>query len=68
VFARRVFHTVDRLSMFPESGRVVPEREDRHVREIIVQQYRVLYRYDGRDVEVVAIYHGARRLPLREID
>ena len=41
---RRLVAAVGRLREFPESGRVVPERNTPEIREVIVQPYRVVYR------------------------
>jgi plasmid stabilization system protein ParE len=60
--ADQVFQAADRLAMFPRSGRVVPEHKLDNVREIIVQNYRVFYRLDGDEVEILAVQHGVRRL------
>jgi plasmid stabilization system protein ParE len=51
------------------SGRIVPERGTTACREIVVGQYRVLYRYelDEELVQILAVIHGARLLPM-EID
>jgi len=35
VFANRVFESVERLEMFPQSGRIVPELQLEMMREII---------------------------------
>lgn len=35
-FVRSLFHAVERLADFPESGRIVPEFNDPLLREIIV--------------------------------
>jgi toxin ParE1/3/4 len=35
---------VERLETFPESGRVVPERNDEEIRQIIMRPYRIVYR------------------------
>lgn len=40
----RLVAAVERLQAFPESGRIVPERADPSIREIIVGAYRVVYR------------------------
>jgi len=49
-----------RLEMFPESGRIIPEVEDKMLREIIVQGYRVMYRLEPDRVLILAIMHGSR--------
>jgi len=62
----RIIQATEQLAMFPFSGRVVPDRIDSTVRELIVQSYRLVYRASEDLVELIAIWHGARRPP--EID
>ena len=38
----RIVAAVERLQAFPDSGRVVPERNDPQIREVIVRPYRVV--------------------------
>lgn len=52
----------DRLALFPMSGRVVPEHKLEDVREVLVQNYRVIYRVTEDEVEVLSVQHGARLL------
>ena len=59
----RLFHAVDRLELFPLSGRVVPELGDESVREIILGSYRIVYRIREGMVHVITVFHGVR--PLR---
>ena len=66
--ARRLATTIKsrvaRLEKFPESGRTVPEFPTSDLREIIVSDYRVIYRYlkAASRVEILAVRHGARVL------
>jgi toxin ParE1/3/4 len=60
--SERIFHAVERLELFPESGWVIPEFGIDRYREIVVSQYRILYRFDGTDVFITAVVHGARDL------
>ena len=53
------------LSAFPQSGRAIPEYEDVELRELIEPPYRLLYRVNGERIDVIAIFHGAQRLPDR---
>lgn len=62
LFAHRVFHATERLSLFPLSGRVVPEIGRDDIRELIVQSYRIIYRVLPEEVEILTIHHGARPL------
>ncbi len=60
VFAQGVINAIERLLIFPESGRIVPEYNRKDLREIIFQNYRIVYRIKSDAVEVVTITHGAR--------
>ena len=53
---------VDRVAAFPHSGRMVPELGDPAVREIILGNYRLVYRRKARTVELLTVYHGSRLL------
>ena len=64
-FGDKLFQTVERLSIFPESGRIVPEFGDPLIREIIRKPCRIVYRLDPEKliVEIVRIWHSARGIP-----
>ena len=50
------------LRDFPQLGRVVPERGDERLREIIHRPYRIPYRVHEPEqrVEILRFWHGAR--------
>jgi addiction module RelE/StbE family toxin len=60
----RLHESAERLRQFPESGRHLPEFPDLPHREIIVDSYRVIYRYAAEieAVFVVTVFHGRRLL------
>jgi addiction module RelE/StbE family toxin len=60
----RIVHSVERLQDFPRSGRIVPERSDPNVREVIVRPYRVVYRLRGDQAEVVTVFRASRLFPV----
>ena len=64
LFAIDVFNAVERLVDFPESGRIVPERNDPQLREIIFGNYRIAYRLHQQTAELLTIHHAARPLDL----
>lgn len=68
LFAVDVLTAVERLEAFPLSGRVVPEINDAEIREIILGNYRIVYRYRDILVEILTIYHGARLLNPLDLD
>lgn len=59
-FASDIITHVQNLEKFPEMGRIVPERKDPRLRELIVSQYRVVYRIQGDFIEIAFIFHGRR--------
>lgn len=58
-FLRRIIEAAEHLRAFPEMGRVVPEFEDESIRELIVQNYRVVYVFRDGVVYMAAAKHGA---------
>ena len=71
--ATRLYEAVGELRLFPESGRVVPERGDPALRELIRPQnfrnpqppYRMVYRRHAAAVDILTIFHAARQFPQR---
>jgi toxin ParE1/3/4 len=64
-FGDLIFARVDMLERFPEIGRIVPERNQPHIREIVVSPYRIVYRLRKPEklVEILRVWHGARGEP-----
>jgi len=50
------------LTEFPAVGRIVPEYDDKKIRERIIYSYRMIYRIDGQNITVVAVIHGRSML------
>lgn len=67
LFVVDVIEAVDRLVDFPKSGRIVPELSNSAVREVILGNYRIVYRLAGQSVHVLTIFHGARLLNPRKL-
>jgi plasmid stabilization system protein ParE len=63
IFAVEVVALAEAILAMPRLGGMVPEYERDDLRERILHNYRVIYRLRGEDVEIVAVTHGARRLP-----
>ncbi|MGH7961232.1 MAG: type II toxin-antitoxin system RelE/ParE family toxin [Candidatus Binatia bacterium] len=59
---REVQKKTGRLAQFPLSGRVVPEVVEEGLREVIVGNYRVIYRLSGRTVEILTVVHSQRKI------
>jgi plasmid stabilization system protein ParE len=68
VFVDRLTGSVTRLRTFPRSGRVVPEFGLEHIRELIVSNYRIVYRVRGDTVEVTTVFHSTWSIGLQNIE
>lgn len=56
------------LETYPKAGRVVPELDNKIVRELIVGFYRLIYRIKDSDhIEVLTVYHSMRLLKPRTL-
>jgi len=62
LFVMDVLQAVERFADFPALGRVVPDIGDKAIRELILGNYRIIYRLRSEAVEVLTIHHGARLL------
>ena len=60
---QRLVSAPERLRQFPESGRIVPERSDAGLRELILRPFRMVYRLRGDSIEIVTVFHAARLPP-----
>ena len=55
-----VISQVERLTDFPESGRIVPEFGIVNLREIIYSPFRIVYRLDKSRVRIVRVWRSER--------
>ena len=64
LFVKKLYDAVQKLKEFPNIGRFVPEVNITSVREIIFQNYRIIYRNMIDYIEIITIFHGSRLLRL----
>lgn len=57
-----MLRAVERLEKFRELGRIVPETNDPNIRELILGNYRIVYRLKFDTPEILTIYHSSRLL------
>jgi len=50
-------HAVARLEEFPESGRILPELGLTEIREVIIENYRIVYMETSKVCFVLAVVH-----------
>ena len=60
---QRVVAAADRLILFPQSGRIVPELADPQIREVVQGSYRIVYRLTEKQVHILTVHHAARLFP-----
>jgi len=62
---KKLFERPDILKTFPQAGRIVPEKNDENVRELIEGNYRIIYEIVSADqINILTVYHSARDLTL----
>ena len=56
----RIREAVELMSANPEAGHWLPEVESRHIREIYVASFRIVYRTRSETIQVLTVIHGAQ--------
>lgn len=64
----RIFKRAEDLSLFENSGRRVPESNDKKIRELVFGNYRIIYKIQSTVVYVLTVRHFKQMLPLEEIN
>lgn len=59
-FIRKIKKSVEALQKFPFRGRTVPELSRSDIREIIVGNYRVIYKIKGKAVFILTVFVARR--------
>jgi toxin ParE1/3/4 len=63
--ADRILNRIERAAGFPLSNRIVPEKAEESIREVILRPYRIIYQVDDRReaIHILRIWHAARGVP-----
>lgn len=61
-----IVSAVESLADQPDMGRMVPEFDSEHLRELIRPPFRIVYRRDRRHVRIVRVWRSERLLRLPE--
>lgn len=51
---------IENLLLFPEMGKVVNKRES--IRQIIYKSYKILYKFDSKNIYILHIIHHSRNI------
>ncbi len=59
----RFFEATEILSTKPSVGRIVPEIKKPNIRELILGNYRIIYKIiNANRIDILTIHHSARRI------
>lgn len=60
---QKIYDRTDILKSFPQAGRIVPEKNEENVRELIEGSYRIIYEIVSENlIYILTVYHSARDL------
>ncbi|MCH7514604.1 MAG: type II toxin-antitoxin system RelE/ParE family toxin [Bacteroidetes bacterium] len=62
---KRIRERVRHLKKVSKSGRDVPEYIDKKLKELIIGNYRIIYRIrSANHIDIITVHHSAKRLKL----
>lgn len=67
-WAESVFASAKNLTRFPESGRRVAEVRRKDLREIVMGNYRLIYRIKDQEIAILTVRHFKQVLPTEEVN
>lgn len=66
VYVSKILAKGDGVSVFPNSGREVPETELNFIREVYLGDYRIIYSIMEDCINILTVHHGNRKLRILE--
>ena len=66
-FVEAIFSEAQRLKDFPNLGRKIPDFPNLPYRELLFENYRIIYRSGDSEVVVISIRHQKQLLPIEEV-
>ncbi len=68
ITANKIYLRVSSLKKQPYSGRIVPEFNDKNIREIIDGNYRIVHEIiNDHQIDILRIFHSARKLKKKNL-
>jgi len=62
-----IFEAGNKIKVFPEKGRIVPELRRKNIREVFCYEYRIIYRIESKRIYVLTVLHMKQRLKKKHI-
>lgn len=67
-WARRLIDAAERIALFPSYGRVVPEVDRPDIREVILDNYRIVYLVGATRITILTVFESHRMLRDDDLD
>ena len=64
---REIIERVSSISDMPERGRIVPEINEKEIREIFIYSYRLIYQLAKDAITILAVIHSSRNIAASDI-
>jgi plasmid stabilization system protein ParE len=58
----KIFDAIERTAAFPASGRIVPEIDRSDIREVIFENYRIVYQLREAGIIILTVFESHRSL------
>lgn len=65
---QELFDRGENLSHFPKRGRVVPEFSQENLRELLIENYRLVYRVKPTSIEILTVFEGHRQIRKKGVE
>ena len=64
---QELYSSGEELTIFPQRGRIVPELDQENIRELLIENYRLVYRLNPTSIEILTVFEGHRQLKKKDI-
>lgn len=61
-YINRIIRKIEQLQSYPNLGRIVPEKNDDSIRELIIGSHRIFYKVGAKSVKVIRLHHSAQNI------
>lgn len=62
IFVEKIIVAIEKVAAFPLIGRIVPECHNKNIREVIYQNYRIIYKISDKTIFILTVVHAGRNL------
>ena len=66
-FTKSIINSTSALTQYPQKGRIVPEFNISGIREIIYKNYRIVYRINKDQIQILTVFEAHRLIRIEEV-